>query len=58
MTTHHKTDAQRAHVYACKREAEALRRKADHARKMGSDSRADSFLRKARQYERRAAVRT
>lgn len=56
MTTNHQTDARRAHVYACKREAEALRRKADHALKMGSENRARAFMRKARQYEARAGV--
>lgn len=51
-----KTDAQRAHVYASRREAEALRKRAEIAARHGDERRANRLASKARQFEARAGL--
>jgi len=41
-------DAKRAHVYATRKEAEALQRRADHARRMGNEEAANKWARKSK----------
>ena len=48
--------ARAAHILHNRREAEALHRRAAHAARMGSETRANKFARKARQMEARAEL--
>ena len=43
------------HILACRRESDALQRRAAHAARMGDDRRAIAFAFLAKQFENRAA---
>jgi len=54
--TKHQAQARAAHMLAARRESDALQRRAAHAARMGDDRRAKAWSRKAKQFERRAAL--
>ena len=56
MMTKQQAQARAAHMIAARRESDALQRRAAHAARMGDDRRANAFVRKAKQFENRAAI--